>query len=188
MLILEIRGFIITTYKLLPNFNHPPQGQRKRRENYSGVISVSLTLAPLVLPANQKEPVPVGAIGHWDWWGRGGQGQPIRSRVSERGNNDLLMRVWPGKRLLDKTVILWVSSKWTQPFCWLQNNVAQPPFLFNAPPKDLVPDPGPGFSSALEEEEVCGMSVERTVAEVKVRAALREDKYWSLEESGESLG
>lgn len=85
------------------------------------------------------------------------------------------MRVWPGKRLLDKTVVLWVSSKWTWHFCCLQNNVTQPPFLFSALLKDLVPDPGSGFSSALEGEEVCGVSVGRKAAKVKVRAALWEE-------------
>lgn len=97
------------------------------------------------------------------------------------------MRVWPGKRLLDKTVIFMGHTQ-TWHFC-LQNNVTQAPFLFSALLKDLVPDLGSGFPSALEKDEVCGVSVGRMVAKVKVRSALwEEDRYWSLEESGNSLG
>lgn len=89
------------------------------------------------------------------------------------------MRVWSGKRLLDKTVILWVSYRWTWHFCCLQNNVTQAPFLFSALLKHLVPDLGSGFPSALEKEEVCGIPVGRMVAKVKVRSPLwEEDRYW----------
>lgn len=55
------------------------------------------------------------------------------------------MRAWPGKRLLDETVILWVSYPQTWYLCCLQNNVTQAIFLFSALPKDLVPDRGSGF-------------------------------------------
>lgn len=55
------------------------------------------------------------------------------------------MRAWPGKRLLDETVILWVSYPQTWYLCCLQNNVTQAIFLFSALPKDLVLDRGSGF-------------------------------------------
>lgn len=55
------------------------------------------------------------------------------------------MRVWPGKLLLDKTVILLVSCRQTWYFHSLQNNATQAPFLASTLPKDLVPNLGSGL-------------------------------------------
>lgn len=55
------------------------------------------------------------------------------------------MRVWPGKRLLDKTVILLVSYPQTWYFRSLQNNATQAPFLAATLLKDLVSNLGSGL-------------------------------------------
>lgn len=92
---------------------------------------------------------PLGLVGE-------GRAVPANQKHGQcTWNNELLMRVWPGKRLLDKTVILWVSYQQIWHFCCLQNN-NQALLLFSALLKDLVPNLGSGFSPALEEAEVCG--------------------------------
>lgn len=60
------------------------------------------------------------------------------------------MRVWPGKRLLDKTVVLLVSYRQTWHFRSLQNNATRAPFLASTLLKDLVPNLGSGFLSLGE--------------------------------------
>lgn len=73
-------------------------------------MSISPTLAPHVQMENLNQPVhvgdkPLGLVGE-------GRAVPANRKQGQWAwNNELLRRVWPGKRLLDKTVILWAIHR-----------------------------------------------------------------------------
>lgn len=184
------RYFWWSPTQLLPHFNHPHHGQGKNCVNYSGVMSVS---PDRCLKRADKRTWNSQYLYSGRSLRLAGEGKAVPPN-QEHGqclwNNELLMRVWPGKRLLDETVILWVSYRQTWHFGCLQNNVTRPPLLSSAVLKELVPNWGLAFPQPWMKWRYVEVrvSAERMVAELKMRATIRkEDSYWSAEE-WESLG